>query len=106
MTAQECVDFLVNRVGHERENAAAEVRRSIEAHDAPFCQCARMPGGLQFCALYREPAGSGQTTNRQLPDAILQHNPIPVEMVRARLAGQRSATKDFSTNWRFHEALR
>jgi hypothetical protein len=31
MTAWQCVDYLANRVGHERENAAAEVRRSFEA---------------------------------------------------------------------------
>src|SRR5260370_28737132 len=29
MTPQECIDFLVDRVGHERDNATAEVRRSF-----------------------------------------------------------------------------
>jgi hypothetical protein len=30
MTPQECIDFLVDRVGHERATATAEVRRSFE----------------------------------------------------------------------------
>jgi hypothetical protein len=30
-TPLECVDFLVDKVGHERDNAAAEVRRSFES---------------------------------------------------------------------------
>jgi uncharacterized protein (DUF885 family) len=29
MTPQECIDLLVNRVGHEVDNATAEVRRSF-----------------------------------------------------------------------------
>ena len=36
-TAKQCVDFLVDRVGHERENAAAEVRRSFEGNYPPLC---------------------------------------------------------------------
>ena len=30
MTPQECIDFLVDKVGHERDNATAEVRRSFK----------------------------------------------------------------------------
>ena len=29
MTPEQCIDFLVDRVGHERENATGEVRRSF-----------------------------------------------------------------------------
>jgi len=101
MTAQECVDFLVNRVGHERENAAAEVRRSFETSYAPLYQAAYMLGGLQFRALHRELVGSARMTNRQFHDAILQGNSMPVEMVRASLTKQRLA-KDFSSSWRFY----
>jgi uncharacterized protein (DUF885 family) len=105
MTAQECVDFLVNRVGHERENAAAEVRRSFETAADPLYQCAYMLGGLQFRALHKELVASGRLTNRQFHDAILQGNSIPVELVRASLSRQ-ALTKNFSTSWRFYEALR
>ena len=101
MTAQECVDFLVDRVGHERENAAAEVRRSFETNYDPLYQCAYMIGGLQFRSLHKELAGSGRMTNRQFHDAILRLNMMPVEMVRANLTGQRLA-KDFSPKWTFY----
>ena len=104
MTAPECVDFLVNRVGHERENAAAEVRRSFETDYGPLYQCAYMLGGLQFRALHKELVDSGRMTNRQFHDAILQLNSIPVEMVRASLTKQR-VTKDFPSRWRFYGDL-
>jgi uncharacterized protein (DUF885 family) len=100
MTPQECVDFLVDRVGHERANAEAEVRRSFEGSYSPLYQAAYMLGGLQFRALSEELVGSGQMTNREFHDAILKLNRIPVEMVRATLLGQ-DLPEDFSAGWRF-----
>ena len=32
MTPKECIDLLVDRIGHERDNATAEVRRSFERY--------------------------------------------------------------------------
>jgi hypothetical protein len=46
MTPQECVDFLVDRVGHERANAE-EVRRASTAL-RPDPPAAYMLGGLQI----------------------------------------------------------
>jgi hypothetical protein len=40
-------------------------------------------------------------TYKQFHDAVLQENSMPVEMVRAILAGQ-NLTKDFATNWKFY----
>jgi hypothetical protein len=100
MTPQECVDFLVDRVGHERANAEAEVRRSFEGSYSPLYQAAYMLGGLQFRALHEEIVGSGQMTNREFHDAILKLNRIPVELVRATLLGQ-DPSEDFSASWRF-----
>ena len=48
---QEAIDFLVDRVGHERENATAEVRRSFEGTTAPLYQAAYLLGGLQLLSL-------------------------------------------------------
>jgi uncharacterized protein (DUF885 family) len=100
MTPQECVDMLVNEVGHERANAEAEVRRSFEGDYGPLYQAAYMLGGLQIRALRRELVDSGKMTNRQFHDAILHENSIPIEMVRAILT-QQPLTKDFTTAWRF-----
>ncbi|MCH8127242.1 DUF885 family protein [candidate division KSB1 bacterium] len=100
MTAEECIEFLVNRVGHEPANASAEVRRSFAGNYSPLYQCAYMLGGLQFRALYEELVASGQKTSRELHDAILKENRIPVEMVRALLINQ-PLTQDFVSEWRF-----
>ncbi len=101
MTPQECIDFLVNRVGHERDNATAEVRRSFETSYGPLYQAAYMLGGLQFRAMHEELVKSGKMTNRQFHDAILKQNNIPVEMVRAILTKQ-PLTRDFQSGWRFY----
>ena len=100
MTPQEAVDFLVDRVGHERANAEAEVRRSFVGSYAPLYQVAYMIGGMQFRALRRELVDSGRMSEREYHDAVLQGGRMPVEMVRARLLGA-PLTRDYTTRWRF-----
>jgi hypothetical protein len=101
MTPQECVDFLVDRVGHERANAEGEVRRSINGSYGPTYQAAYMLGGLQIRAMYKELVGSGKLTNRQFHDAVLKEGSIPIELIRASLTGQK-LTKDFRSEWKFY----
>ncbi len=101
MSPQESVDFLVERVGHERDNATAEVRRSFSGDYGPLYQIAYMMGGLQFYNLHRELVDSKKMTNRAFHDAILREGAIPVEMVRAILTKQK-LTRDFKSNWRFY----
>jgi hypothetical protein len=100
MTPEQAVDLLVTRVGHERENAAAEVRRSFAGDYGPLYQAAYLLGGLQFRALHRELVESGKMTDRQFHDAILMGGPMPVPFVRARLTG-----KAPDPNWRFYPGL-
>ncbi len=104
MSPQEAVDFLVERVGHERENALAEVRRSFAGDYGALYQMAYMMGGLQFYNLQRDLVGSKKMTNKQFHDAILKEGSIPVEMVRAILTKQK-LSKDFKPNWRFYGDL-
>ncbi|MDX1396661.1 MAG: DUF885 domain-containing protein [Gemmatimonadota bacterium] len=101
MTPQEAIDFLVDRVGHERANAEAEVRRSFNGSYSPLYQVAYMIGGLQIRALHEELVQSGRMTNREFHDAILRGGRMPIEMVRARLLGQ-SPPEDFEPGWRFY----
>jgi hypothetical protein len=100
MTPQEAIDMLVNRVGHERANAEAEVRRSFNGSYSPLYQAAYMLGGLQLRSLHRELVGTGRMTNRQFHDAILQGGRVPIEMVRARLLGT-PLSRDYRANWKF-----
>jgi len=102
MTPQEAVDFLVDRVGHERANAEAEVRRSFNGTYPPLYQVAYMIGGLQFRAMHKELVGSRRMTNRQFHDAILQGGRMPVELVRARIQNL-PLTRDYKTKWRFDD---
>jgi uncharacterized protein (DUF885 family) len=102
MTAQESIDLLVDRVGHERANAEAEVRRSFAGDYPPLYQTAYMLGALQFRALHHELVDAGKMTNREFHDAALKLGPIPVEMVRATLTGQ-ALSPDFKTSWRFYD---
>jgi len=104
MTPQECIDFLIDRVGHERENATAEVRRSVMGGYGPLYQCAYMLGGLQLRGLRKELVDSGIMTNRQFHDAVLHENAIPIEMVRASLIKQQLA-RDFKSNWKFYGSV-
>lgn len=101
-TPQQCIDFLVDRVGHERANAEGEVRRSFTGGYGPLYQVAYLVGGLQFYALKKELVDSGKMTYKQYHDAVVRENMMPVEMVRAILTGQ-SLNKDFKTSWRFYK---
>jgi hypothetical protein len=103
MTPQQCIDFLVDRVGHERENATAEVRRSFDGSYGPLYQVAYLIGGLQLYALHHELVDSGKLTNRQFHDWILKENRIPIEMLRAIMTKQK-LTRDFQSNWKFYGA--
>ncbi|MGE0553047.1 MAG: DUF885 family protein, partial [Gemmatimonadales bacterium] len=102
MAPDEAIDLLVNRVGHERANATAEVRRSFNGSYPPLYQLAYMMGGLQFRALHRERVGSGRMTDREFHDAVLQSGRMPVEMVRAALTGQ-APTRSYRPTWRFDQ---
>jgi uncharacterized protein (DUF885 family) len=103
MTPQECIDLLVNRVGHERDNATAEVRRSFDGSYGPLYQIAYLIGGLQQYAMHKELVKSGKMTNREYNDALLKENRIPIEMLRAAITNQK-LPRDFVTNRRFYGA--
>ena len=104
MTPQQAIDLLVTRVGHERENAAAEVRRSFAGDYGPLYQAAYMLGGLQFRALHHELVDSGKMTDRQFHDAILMGGPMPVSVVRSRLLGE-APKEDLPAEWKFYGEL-
>jgi uncharacterized protein (DUF885 family) len=104
MTAVECVNFLIDRVGFERANAEGEVRRSFNGSYEPIYQCAYMLGALQFYALHKELVDSGKMTNRAFHDALYRESNIPIEMTRLALNGQK-VTRDYQTSWKFYGSL-
>ena len=101
-TPQQCIDFLVDRVGHERANAEGEVRRSFTANYGPLYQLAYMVGAFQFYALKKELVDTGKMSYKQYHDAVMRENAMPVEMVRAILTNQ-PLRRDFTTSWKFYK---
>lgn len=89
MQPQEMIDFLVDRVGHERLTATSEVRRFIGGDYGPLYQIAYMIGGLQFRALRKECVDSGRMTEKEFHDSILKCGAIPVELIRMELLNQK-----------------
>jgi hypothetical protein len=101
-TPQECIDFLVTRVGHERANAEGEVRRSFTSNYGPLYQLAYMVGGLQFYALKKELVDTKKMSLKEFNDAILQENAMPIELLRALLTNQK-LERNFTSQWRFYK---
>ena len=104
MTPEQAIQFLVDTVNFERANAEGEVRRSFSGDYGPLYQMAYMIGGLQLRALHKELVDSGKMTERQFHDAVLQGGPMPIAMVRARLAGI-PLTREGPPRWRFADSL-
>jgi uncharacterized protein (DUF885 family) len=100
-TPQQCVDFLVSAVGHERDNASAEVRRSFNGSVPALYQSAYMLGALQFRALHQELVESKKMSDREFHDAVLHEGQMQIEILRVILTKQKVG-KDFQTSWKFY----
>jgi uncharacterized protein YdcH (DUF465 family) len=101
-TPEQCIDYLVDRVGHERASATGEVRRSFNGTFPPLYQAGYMLGALQLRELHHELVAPGGMTDRQFHDAIMAGGPMPIELVRVRLKGEKPP-RDFKPEWRFAE---
>ncbi|MFN5202474.1 MAG: DUF885 family protein [Gemmatimonas sp.] len=104
MTPEQCIAYLVDKVPFERANSEAEVRRSFNGSYSPIYQAAYMLGGLQLRALYKELVQSGRMKDREFHDALYRGGPMPIAMVRARVAAT-PLTRDGAAPWRFAEQL-
>lgn len=100
-TPRQCVQFLVDGVGFERDNATAEVRRSFNGSVGPLYQSAYLMGALQFRALHKELVDSRRMTDREFHDTVLHEGIIPVALLRAYLEHQK-LTRDFIPQWKFY----
>lgn len=102
MSPQECIDMLVDEVGHERATAEGEVRRSFAGDYNPLYQAGYMLGALQLYSLRKEVVDSGKMTEKQFHDRVLQANMMPIELLRALIKNQ-DLTSDFKPSWRFYD---
>ncbi len=100
MTPQQCIDLLVDKVGHERANAEAEVRRSFEGSYGPLYQIAYMVGALEIYAMRKEVLDTGKMTEKEFHDLILSQNAMPIEILRAKVTGEK-LKENHTASWRF-----
>jgi len=99
---QQCIDFLIDRVNHEKANAEGEVRRSFVGGYSPLYQVGYMIGGLQLMALRNEIVNSKKMTVKQFHDAVMHENSMPIEMLRNILTNQ-PLKEPYETSWRFYK---
>jgi uncharacterized protein (DUF885 family) len=102
MTPQQCIDYLVDRVGHERSTAEGEVRRSFGGSYPPLYQAAYMLGALQVRTLRKELVEGGKMSEKEFHDRFLMENEMPIEILRANLSGAK-LSPDFKSTWRFYD---
>lgn len=99
---QQCIDFLVDRVNHERANAEGEVRRSFVGGYSPLYQVGYMIGGLQFRALKNEMTANNKMSLKEFHDLVLQQNSMPVEMLRNILLNL-PLKQQYKPEWKFYK---
>ncbi|KAH9830699.1 protein of unknown function (DUF885) [Teratosphaeria destructans] len=102
MTPQECIDYLVEKVGHERATAEGEVRRSFNGEYGPLYQAGYMIGALQFYKLREEVLGELGWSEKQFHDWVLREGQMPLEILRALLKGEK-LERDHKASWRFYD---
>ena len=101
---QEAIDFLVDQVGHERENATAEVRRSFGTSYSPLYQAAYLLGGLQLRGLRRELVDTRAMSEKAFHDEILRQGSMPIALIRLAV-GKQKLTRDMNIDWEFYGPL-
>lgn len=101
LSPQQCVDLLVDSVGHERATAEGEVRRSLNGDYGPLYQAGYYLGALQLYALRREVLGAGLLGEKSFHDRILQANTMPIEMLRALILHE-DLSRDYKSKWKFY----
>ncbi|KAJ5833576.1 hypothetical protein N7474_001887 [Penicillium riverlandense] len=101
MTPQECIDLLVDKVGHERATAEGEVRRSLNGDYSPLYQAGYMLGALQIYALRKEIVDTGRMAEIDFHDRFLKENRMPIELMRALML-DRPLTADYTPCWKFY----
>jgi hypothetical protein len=100
-TPQQCVQYLMDNVGFDHDNATAEVRRSFDGSVGPLYQSAYLLGALQIRAMHAELVDSKKMTDREFHDAILHENSMPIELLRADIENL-ELKRNFQTSWKFY----
>lgn len=101
LTPQQCVNLLVDMVGHERATAEGEVRRSLNGDYGPLYQAGYYLGAMQLYALRQEVLSKGILGEKEFHDRVLKANQMPIELLRALILGE-DLSRDFKSTWKFY----
>lgn len=101
LTPQQCVDLLVEMVGHERATAEGEVRRSFNGDYGPLYQAGYYLGAMQLYALRQEVLSKGVLGEKEFHDKILNANQMPIELLRALILNE-DLSRDYKSKWKFY----
>lgn len=104
LTPQQCVDLLVNMVGHERATAEGEVRRSLNGDYSPLYQAGYFLGAMQLYALREEVLRKGVYREKEFHDRVLRANVMPIELLRALILNE-DVEREYKTKWRFYDEV-
>ncbi|MEM9368173.1 MAG: DUF885 family protein [Planctomycetota bacterium] len=94
----ECVQFLIDNVGFDPRNSAAEVRRSIGPDYPPLYQAAYMIGAMQFRQLAKRWESENKGTLKEFHDAVMRQGPMPLALLQAVLFDELTSE---TPTWRF-----
>lgn len=100
LTPQQCIDLLVDMVGHERATAEGEVRRSLNGEYGPLYQAGYFLGAMQLYALRQEALSRG-FCEKEFHDRVLRANQMPIELLRALILDELLA-RDYKSKWKFY----
>ncbi|KUI61839.1 hypothetical protein VP1G_09018 [Cytospora mali] len=101
LSPQQCVDLLVDMVGHERATAEGEVRRSLNGDYSPLYQAGYFLGAMQLYALREEVLGQGLMEEKEFHDRVLRANEMPIELLRALIL-TKDLSREYKSKWKFH----
>ena len=83
MTVEEGINFLIDRVGLEKSNATAEIRRYTMSPTQPMSY---LIGKLEILKLIEEyKKGHPDVSLKELHDAVLSCGSLPLRLLRERL---------------------
>ncbi len=102
-TVEECLDLVINRVGHETVAGTSQVRWLVSSGPGALYGAAYMLGALQLLSLRREMVDKGKMPEREFHDAVLKENSMPIELLRAILEDL-PLTRDYKPKWKFYES--
>ncbi|WP_437922054.1 DUF885 family protein [Sphingobacterium sp. LRF_L2] len=101
-TPQQCINYLVDKVGFEKANAHGEVKRSFEGGYSPLYQLAYLVGGLQLMSIKNELVDTGKMSYKAFHDQVIKENYMPMEMLRAIMTKQ-NLSADHEASWKFYK---